>query len=186
MSESHAIVSGVAGRYASALFDLAKEAGALEAVSDDLAGIKGLIRDSADFATLINSPILSREEQMAGMQAVLQKGGANDLTARFMGVVIENRRLFVLEDFVEAFAAMLAEHRGEMTAEVASTVSLSTAQEEALRATLSAQLGRQVNLDVTIDPDLLGGLVVRVGSRMIDSSLRTKLNNLQIAMKGVG
>lgn len=186
MSESNAIVSGVAGRYASALFDLAKDAGSLDAVDGDLAELKLLSCESADFSTLIRSPILSREEQMAGMQAILKQAGADELTARFLGVVIENRRLFVLDDIVDAFAALLAEHKGEATAEVASAVSLSQAQEEALRATLTARLERQVKLDVTIDPDLLGGLVVRVGSRMIDSSLRTKLDNLQIAMKEVG
>lgn len=186
MSASNAIVTGVAGRYASALFDLAKDAGNLDAVESDLAGMKRLIRESDDFATLIKSPILSRDEQTAGMQAILSAAGASDLTTRFMGVVIENRRLFTLEDIVEAFAALLADHKGETTAEVASAVSLSQAQEEALRATLTARLGRQVILDATVDPSLLGGLVVRVGSRMIDSSLRTKLDNLQIAMKGVG
>ena len=186
MSASNAIVTGVAGRYASALFDLAKDAESLDAVESDLAGIKRLIRESAEFSTLIKSPILSREEQTAGMQAILSKAGASELTTRFMGVVIENRRLFALEDIAEAFAALLADHKGEMTAEVAAAVSLSQAQKKALRATLTGSLGRQVNLDVTVDPSLLGGLVVHVGSRMIDSSLRTKLDNLQIAMKGVG
>jgi len=179
-------VAGVAGRYASALFDLAKDAESLDAVERDLAGMKRLIRESTEFSTLIKSPILSCEEQAAGMQAILSQAGASELTTRFMGVVIENRRLSALEDIVEAFAALLADHKGEMTAEVAAAVSLSQAQKKALRATLTASLDHQVNLDVTVDPSLLGGLVVHVGSRMIDSSLRTKLDNLQIAMKGVG
>lgn len=186
MSASNAIVTGVAGRYASALFDLAKDAGNLDAVEGDIAGLKRLIGESEDFATLIRSPVLSHEEQVAGMQAILKQAGAAELTGRFLGVVIDNRRLFVLDDIIAAFDALLADHKGETTAEVASAVALSQAQEEAIRATLTARLDRQVKLDVTVDPDLLGGLVVRVGSRMIDSSLRTKLDNLQIAMKGVG
>lgn len=186
MSESNAIVSGVAGRYASALFDLAIDAGNLETINDDLASLKGFISESADFVTLIKSPILSREEQSAGLQAILERANASDLTSRFLGVVTENRRLFVLEDIIDAFGALLAEHKGETTAEVVSADALSQAQEEALRATLTARLDRQIKLEATVDPDLLGGLVVRVGSRMIDSSLRTKLDNLQIAMKGVG
>lgn len=186
MSASNAIVTGVAGRYASALFDLAEDAGNLDAVEGDIVGLKRLIGESEDFATLIRSPILSREEQAAGMQAILKQAGAAELTGRFLGVVIDNRRLFVLDDIIAAFDALLADYKGETTAEVASAVALSQAQEEAIRATLTARLDRQVKLDVTVDPDLLGGLTVRVGSRMIDSSLRTKLDNLQIAMKGVG
>lgn len=186
MSAGQSIVSGVAGRYASALFDLAKEAGALDAVSDDLVRLKQLIDEDGDLATLIKSPLYSRSEQMAAMQAVLERAAANALTVKFVGVAAENRRLFVLPDMIDAFASLLAEHRGEVTAEVASAFGLSDAQQSTLCDTLEKRLDRKVILDLSVDPTILGGLVVRVGSRMIDSSLRTKLDNLQLAMKGVG
>lgn len=186
MSAGHSIVSGVAGRYASALFDLAKEADALDAVNDDLAGLSRLINEGGDLATLIKSPLYSRAEQTNAMQAILERAGANSLTAKFLGVVADNRRLFVLPDMIDAYAGLLAEHRGEVTAEVASAFALSEAQKSTLRGTLEERLKRKVILDLSVDSTILGGLVVRVGSRMIDSSLRTKLDNLQIAMKGVG
>lgn len=186
MSAGHSIVSGVAGRYASALFDLAQEAGALDAVSDDLVDLKQLIDEGGDLTTLVKSPLYSRSEQMDAMQAVLERAGANALTVKFVGVAAENRRLFVLPDMIDAYASLLAEHRGEVTAEVASAFSLSDGQQNTLRETLEERLERKVILDLSVDSTILGGLVVRVGSRMIDSSLRTKLDNLQLAMKGVG
>ncbi len=186
MSAGHSIVSGVAGRYASALFDLAKEAGDLDAVSDDLTELQRLIDEGGDLATLVKSPLYSRGEQTAAMQAILERAGANALTVKFVGVAAENRRLFVLPDMIDAYAMLLAEHRGEVSAEVAAAYSLSERQQNTLRETLEKSLERKVILDLSVDPTILGGLVVRVGSRMIDSSLRTKLDNIQIAMKGVG
>ncbi len=186
MATQNSMTSGVAGRYASALFELAKDAGTLDAVYADLAALKTLIAESADLAKLVNSPLFSGEEQGAGMAAILDKAGANTLTKNFIGVVARNRRLFAINDMIDAFRLMLADHRGETTAEVISAQPLSPEQADALRETLTRELRSDVQIESTVDESLLGGLVVRVGSRMIDNSLRTKLSNLQLAMKGVG
>ena len=180
------IASGVAGRYASALFDLAIEADALDSIAQDLQGLKTLLKDSDDLSDLVTSPLYSREQQGAALDAVLDAAGAQDLTRRFLGVVIQNRRLFVLADIIDAYRDLLASHRGEMSAEVVSPRPLSDAQLEALQRVLADVLRSDVVVDASVDETLLGGLVVRVGSRMIDSSLRTKLDNMQLAMKGVG
>lgn len=180
------IASGVAGRYASALFDLAKEADALDSIAQDLEGLKSMLEDSDDLSDLVSSPLYSRDQQAAAMDAVLEAAGVQDLTRRFIGVVTQNRRLFVVVDIIGAYRALLANHRGEMNAEVISPRPLSDAQLEALRGVLANVLRAEVIVDASVDETLLGGLVVRVGSRMIDSSLRTKLENMQLAMKGVG
>jgi F-type H+-transporting ATPase subunit delta len=180
------IASGVAGRYASALFDLANESSALDAIAQDLQSLKTLLNESDDLAELVRSPLYSRDQQAAAIDAVLGAAGVQELTKRFIGVVIQNRRLFMLADIIDAYSALLASHRGEMSAEVISASPLSDAQVAALRGTLADALRRDVNLDASVDETLLGGLVVRVGSRMIDSSLRTKLDNMKLAMKGVG
>ena len=180
------MITGVAGRYASALFDLAKDASALDAVQADLVSLQAMIRESDDLRTVVQSPLLSRDDQSKGMAAVFERAGAHDLTKRFVAVVTQNRRLFAVRDMIDAFNAILAEFRGEMTAEVSSAHPLTDAQKSALVDTLSQELRRTIQLDVSVDGSLLGGLVVRVGSRMIDNSLRTKLSNVQTAMKGVG
>lgn len=180
------MTSGVAGRYAAALFDLARDAGALDTVHQDLTDLKRLLGESADLADLVRSPLFSRDEQTRALGAVLDKAGAGDLTKRFLSVVAKNRRLFALRGMIDAFSALLADFRGEMTAQVASAYPLTATQTEELRETLSAQLRRKIQLETTVDASLLGGLVVRVGSRMIDNSLRTKLSNMQLAMKGIG
>ena len=186
MAADTSIDSGVAGRYASALFDLAIEADSLESTAQDLEGLKGLLNDSSDLSDLVSSPLYSSEQQAAAMEAVLASAGAQDLTRRFIGVVTQNRRLFVIADIINGFGARLARHRGEMSAEVISSKPLSDTQLESLRGVLANALQSDVVVDASVDETLLGGLVVRVGSRMIDSSLRTKLDNMQIAMKGVG
>jgi len=175
------MTSGVAGRYAAALFDLAKDAGTLDTVHQDLTDLKRLLGESA-----VRSPLFSRDEQTRAIGAVLDKAGASDLTKRFLSVVAKNRRLFALRGMIDAFSVLLADFRGEMTAQVSSAYPLTATQTEELRDTLSAQLRRKIQLETTVDPSLLGGLVVRVGSRMIDNSLRTKLSNMQLAMKGIG
>ncbi|MFN3233177.1 MAG: F0F1 ATP synthase subunit delta [Alphaproteobacteria bacterium] len=186
MATQNSMSSGVAGRYAAALFELAKNAGKLDAVYGDLASFKSLIGESDDLAKLVNSPLFSREDQQAGIGTVMEKGGADELTRSFIGVVTQNRRLFALPDMIDAFRAMLADHRGETTAEVVSARPLSPEQADALRETLTRELRSDVQIESSVDDTLLGGLIVRVGSRMIDNSLRTKLSNLQLAMKGVG
>lgn len=180
------MTSGVAGRYAAALFDLAKDAGSLDTVHQDLTDLKRLLGESADLTELVRSPLFSRDEQTRAIGAVLDRAGASDLTKRFLSVVAKNRRLFALRGMIDAFTALLADFRGEMTAQVSSAYPLTVSQTEELRDTLSTQLRRKIQLETTVDPSLLGGLVVRVGSRMIDNSLRTKLSNMQLAMKGIG
>jgi F-type H+-transporting ATPase subunit delta len=179
-------VSGMAGRYASALFELALEADALDSVAVDLDGFAAMMDESEDLSRLVRSPAFSREDQMRAIDAVLNEAGASGLVRKFIGLVTQNRRLFAIGDMIRGYRALLARHRGEVTAEVASAEPLGAAQTKALAAALRERLGRDARLEARVDPGLLGGLVVRVGSKMIDTSLRTKLNNLRIAMKEVG
>jgi F-type H+-transporting ATPase subunit delta len=174
----------VAGRYALALFELARDGGALDAVAADLAAFKTLLDESADLRRLIRSPVISREDQGKALAAIAERAGFAELTARFFGVVAEHRRLFALPAMIEAYRAMLAEHKGEVGAELVSAVPLQEQQIATLAQQLSRAVGKQVMLSTRVDPGLLGGLVVRVGSRMLDASLRTKLRQLELAMKG--
>lgn len=183
MAGEEPIVAGMAGRYATALFELAQEDGALEAVEKDLVSVRGLIEGSDDMRRLVRSPVFSADEQSGAMNTLLDRLSVNPLTRKFVGLVAKNRRLFSLLDIIKAYQARLARHRGEMTATVTSAHPLSDAQVSALKATLKQSFKLDVNLSASVDPDLLGGLVVKVGSRMIDSSLKTKLDNLQLAMK---
>lgn len=184
MPEASANASGLAGRYASALFELAEEHETLDALAEDLQGLRQLLRDSPEFVRLIRSPVLSRDEQGRAIAAIGEKAGLNDLTRRFLGVLAQKRRLFVLPEVIEAYAAMLAVHRGEVSAELISAVELSDEQITTVRDQLAKVVGQSVNLSTEVDPNLLGGLIVRVGSRMIDASLRSKLHQLELAMKG--
>lgn len=176
--------SGLAGRYASALFSLAREQDALDAVAGDLSSFKQLIGESGDLRRLIKSPVLSRAEQRAAITAVAERGGAHDLTRKFVGLLAEKRRLFALPDVIEAYAQMLAAHRGEIQAEVLSAVPLTDEQRATVARQLTEAAGQKVQIRTEVDPSLLGGLIVRVGSKMIDASLRTKLHQLELAMKG--
>jgi F-type H+-transporting ATPase subunit delta len=176
-------VSGVAGRYATALFELAEAQGALDAVAADLGKISAMLAASEDLTRLVRSPLFSAEEQGRAFSAVLDKAGISGLVKNFAGLVIKNRRLFALADMISAYGALLAQKRGEVTAQVTSAHPLGDAQVESLKAALKAATGRDVRIDTKVDAGLLGGLIVKVGSRMIDSSLRTKLNSLKIAMK---
>ena len=185
MAAGTSLASGLAGRYATALFELGVERKALDGIAADLAAVKAMIADSGDLRRLLRSPVLTREEQGAALEVLLERAGAGDLVKRFVGTVARNRRLFVLDQMIDAFAAMLADHRGEITAEVASAKPLSDDQVSALSRTLAELAGRDVKLDATVDAGLIGGLVVRLGSRMFDSSIRTKLRKLELAMKGV-
>ncbi len=179
-------VGGLAGRYAAALYDIAETAGTLDAVANDLRALRAMITESADLRRLIASPVLDRADQAKAMRALLERGGANDLTLRFVGVVTDNRRLFALPQIIEAYLRRLAERRGEVVAHVASAKALSPAQVERVTETLRRGLGSKVVVDLAVDPGLIGGLVVRVGSKLVDDSLRSKLLRLQLAMKGVG
>jgi F-type H+-transporting ATPase subunit delta len=174
----------LAGRYAVALFELAEDRDALDPVAADLATLRSLLDDSADLRRLIRSPVLSREEQGRGLVALGERAGFGPLTRRFLGLLAHKRRLFVLPEIIAAYLAMLGEHKGEISAELTSAVALSEEQVVAVRGKLTAAMGHTVTLATAVDPALLGGLVVRVGSRMIDASLRTKLQRLELAMKG--
>jgi len=186
VAREHTGLSGLAGRYALALLELAEEARALDEVADDLRGLRGLIAQSADLRRLIHSPLISRADQAAAMAAILDKAGVGDLTRRFVLIVAGNRRLFALAEMIDAFLADLARRRGEVTAHVTSAAELSAEQRDALIDALKAKVGSKVKVEVEVDRSLIGGLIVKVGSRMIDSSLRGKLRRLQLVMKGVG
>lgn len=183
MSSDLAPATGVAGRYATALFDLALEANALETVEADLQTLKDVINASEDLKKFLKSPIYGRDEQEKAIGAIAQKTGFGALTTNFLLLVAKNRRLFALEDMIAAFAANAARHRGEISAEATTAAPMNGDQEKALRMEIEAMVGKAVNLDTKVDPDLLGGLVVKIGSKMIDSSLRTKLNRLKTVMK---
>lgn len=178
--------SELAARYSTALFELADESKALDQVAGDLAALKQILAESADLRRLVRSPVISRADQGRAMAAVLDKAGISDLTRRFVGLVAKNRRLFALSAMIDAFLAELRRRRGEATAHVTAARPLSDAQLKAVTEALRRSAGNKVSVDVTVDPQLLGGMIVRYGSRMIDSSLRTKLNKLQIAMKASG
>jgi len=177
--------SGLAGRYATAAFDLALEESALDSLAADFAGLKKLLAENPDLNRLVRSPSFSREAQVKGMKAVLEKAGASSLMRRIVLLLAQKGRLFTLTDVIRAFENMVARHKGEIAAEVTSARALSDAETAELKSVLKSKLGREPQLTALIDPKLLGGLVVRVGSRMIDSSLRTKLSELRAAMKGI-
>lgn len=178
--------AGLAARYAAALFDLADESKQLDGVADDLRAIRALIAESAELRRLVRSPVLTRAEQARAMAAVLEKAGTSDLVRRFVGLVAENRRLFALTDMIEAYLSELARRRGEVTASVTSAALLSDAQTAALTEALRRAVGGKVSIESHTDSSLIGGLVVKVGSRMVDSSLKSKLQRLKLVMKGVG
>ncbi|MBN9672864.1 F0F1 ATP synthase subunit delta [Roseibium aggregatum] len=186
MTDNVSLVSGVAQRYASALLDLAEGEGATADVERDLTAFEGMLAESEDLVRLVNSPVFSVEEQLAALTALLEKAGISGLAANFVKLAAKNRRLFVLPGMIKAFRVLLAEKRGEETAEVTTAAPLSDEHVAALKEALAASLGKTVNIAAKVDPALIGGLVVKVGSRMIDTSLRTKLNSLKFAMKEVG
>jgi F-type H+-transporting ATPase subunit delta len=178
-------VTSLAERYAGALFDLADQRRALDEVASDLRELRAMMQASGDFVRLIRSPVLSREEQAGGIAAIAERAGLSVLTRNFLGVVAHNRRLFAVPAMIEAFLAELAKRRGEVTAQVTAAQALSQAQLEALSQELRRGLGSRVSLDVRVDTTLIGGIVVRLGSRMIDASIKSKLQRLQFAMKSV-
>ena len=178
--------SGVAGRYATALFELALEQGVLNDVAADLDTFNRALDASNDLMRLVKSPVFSAEEQTKALAAVLERIGIGGLARNFLLLAAKNRRLFALPDMIGAFRGLLARHRGETSATVIAAEKLTDAQTAALKQALKSALGKDVLLEQRVDPSLLGGLIVKVGSRMIDSSLRTRLNSLKVAMKEVG
>ena len=180
------IVSGVAQRYAGALFELALEANALDAVASDLEAFGRLVEESADLARLVRSPVFAADAQVRAVSAVLARAGISGLAANLIKIAAQNRRLFVVPDMIKAYRALLAAHRGEATADVVSAAPLSDAQVSALKDALRGVTGgKDVKLVSSVDPSLIGGLIVKVGSRMIDTSLKTKLTSLKVALKEV-
>jgi F-type H+-transporting ATPase subunit delta len=180
------MMASMAGRYAAALFELAKEERQLPQVEADLRSFRAMLDDSADLRRLVRSPVISADDQSKALGAILGRAGCSPLTANFFKLIARNRRLFAAADMIRNFRALLARERGEVSADVASAHPLNPAQLNALKDALRVQIGKDVQVNTRVDPNLLGGLVVKVGSRMIDSSLRTKLNNLKVAMKGLG
>lgn len=178
--------TGLAERYATALFELAEAANALDDTAAELQQLEALVRESGDLTRLIRSPVIGRAEQKRAMEVILQQAGASPLVQRFIGVLAQNRRLFVLPDVITAFTNRLAARRGETKAEVTSARPLTDTQMAAITDALRQGVGTKVALSTRIDPSLLGGLIVKVGSRMVDSSLKTKLLRLSLAIKGIG
>ena len=176
--------TGLAGRYANAVFELAQEEKAVDLLADDFTALSRLIGESRDLARLIKAPVYSREEQGKAIKAVLEKMGASALATQFVLTLAAKRRLFALPDIIRAYERLVAQLKGEVRAEVTSARPLSEAETAQLKSVLKAKLGREPRLQTFVDPSLLGGLVVRVGSRMIDSSLSTKLNGIRSAMRG--
>ena len=184
MENSAGIQASLAGRYASALFDLASEAGNVTAVESDLDKLGTALAESGDLSALIRNPEVSRSDLGKAMSALADLLGLDSLTRNFLGVLSQNRRLGDLPDMIRAFSTIAAAQRGEVTADVASAHPLSDAQVNALQEKLKAREGRTVKVKTHVDPDLLGGLVVTIGSKRIDGSIRTRLNSLAQAMKG--
>jgi F-type H+-transporting ATPase subunit delta len=180
------IVSGMAGRYATALFELALAENAVDAVEGDLDRLDALITDNADLDRLIRSPVFTAVEQSRALTAILDKAGIGGLTAKFLKVVASNRRLFAVRDMIKAFRTLAARHKGEVTAQVTFAEQPSDRHLAAVKEAIDAVTKKNVQVDVKVDPSIIGGLVVKLGSRMVDTSLRTKLNALKLAMKEAG
>jgi F-type H+-transporting ATPase subunit delta len=177
------LLAGVAARYAAALFDLAQETRATDAVKADLERFDALIEQTPDLARLVRSPVFSSEDQLKALAPILERSGIGGLAAQFVKLSAANRRLFAIRDMVRAYRELVAREKGEATANVTVAEQLKPEHLAALRDALKAVSGKEVDLDVKIDPAIIGGLVVKLGSRMVDASLRTKLNAMKHAMK---
>lgn len=186
VAQSDQTVSGVPGRYATALFELAREDQAVDQVGADLAKFQALLDESEDLSRLVRSPVFSAEDQVSALQAICEKAGIKSLALNFIKLAAQNRRLFVLSDMIKAYRTLVAQSKGEISAEVTSAETLSSKHLDDLKAAIKASVGRDVHLSTRVDSSILGGLIVKVGSRMVDNSLKTKLQNLKIAMKGTG
>ena len=184
MENSGGIQASLSGRYATALFELARDSKTLATVEVSLGTVRQALTESADFKALTTSPLISRANAGKAVAGVAKSLGLDATTTSFLGVLAENRRLNQLPAIIRSFRALAASHRGETTAEVISAHPLTDAQVSELKQQLRTRLGRDVSVDLSVDPSLLGGLVVKIGSQMIDSSIKTRLNSLAHAMKG--
>src|SRR5215831_3065389 len=175
----------MAGRYATALFELARDEKAVDAVKNELDQFDALVNESADLNRLVRSPVFDADEQLKALSAILARAGITGLTANFLRVITSNRRLFAVRDMIRAYRALVAQHKGEVTAQVTVAEKLSDKNLDALKSALkSVTGGKEIDLDVKVEPTIIGGLIVKVGSRMVDGSLRTKLNSIKLTMKG--
>ncbi|MEX3011648.1 F0F1 ATP synthase subunit delta [Hoeflea sp. TYP-13] len=186
MADTSSLISGVAERYASSLFDLALEANSEKAVAEELNRLESLIDSSDDLKRLITSPVFSADDQFKAIAAIADKAGFTGLVGNFLRVVAKNRRLFAVPGIIRAYRVIEAKYRGEVSAEVSSAHELTAAQETELKAALKSVTGKDVAIHVTVDPSIMAGLIVKVGSRQIDTSLRSKLSTLKLALKEVG
>ena len=186
MAGENPSVSGMSGRYATALFELARDERSIDAVRADLDRFEALLSESADLRRLVRSPVFSADAQSKALAAVLDKAGISGISANFLKVLTANRRLFAVGDAIRGFRALVARFRDEATADVTVAEKLSDKNLDALKAALKSVTGKDVALNVNVDPSIIGGLMVKLGSRMIDSSLRTKLNSIKHAMKEAG
>lgn len=186
MAETSSLISGVAQRYAGSLFDLALEANSVAQVEKDLGRFEALIDGSPELKRLIVSPVFSSGDQVKAISAILTKAKIGGLVNNFLRLVAQNRRLFSVPAMIQSFRQIATAHRGEVAADVTSAHALTAAQQTELKATLKSVAGKDVTINVTIDPSILGGLIVKLGSRQIDTSLRTKLSSLKLALKEVG
>ena len=184
MDISGGIQASLAGRYALALFELARDEKQLESVTASLAGIRQALAESDEFRALTTSPLIGRDESARAVAATADAMALDPITRNFLGVVARNRRLSQLGAIIRAFNLLAARHRGEITAEITSAHALDDDQIDAIKANLRTRMGREIAVDLSVDPAILGGLVVKIGSQMIDGSIRTKLNALAHAMKG--
>ena len=185
MSEPASISTGIAARYATAVFDLAKETNSVKAIEADVEALDTALADSADFNALIQSPIYSRDEQGTAIAAIAAKMGLSETMINALALMASKRRLFVLPQLVATLRAAIAEDKGEVTADVTAAKAMTKAQQDKLAKALKAAVGKDVKINVAVDESLIGGLVVKVGSKMIDSSIRSRLNALQNSMKEV-
>ena len=186
MAAEPAGISGLAERYAAALFELADERHALDAVANDMRELRAMLQASGDLMRLVRSPVLSRGEQGKAMAALAEDAKLSKLSADFIAIVARNRRLFAVPAMIEAYLDKLAARRGEVTAEVIAAQALTKTQEDALAEQLRRVVGGRVTMDLRVDPSLLGGMVVKIGSRMVDGSLKGQLHRLQLSMRGIG
>ena len=184
MDISSGIQASLAGRYALALFELARDEKKLESVGASLASVRRALAESEDLRTLVSSPLVDRAEAVRAIGAVGEAMKLDPLTRNFLGVLARNGRLRQLENVIRAYNMLSARHRGEITAEVTSARPLDDDQVQAIRRNLADRMGRDIALELNVEPEILGGLVVKIGSQMIDGSIRTKLNNLAHAMRG--
>jgi F-type H+-transporting ATPase subunit delta len=179
-------ISSLAERYATALFELADERHALDETANDLRQLRAMLHDSGDLMRLVRSPVLSRTEQGKAIEALAEQAALSQLTHDFLAIVARNRRLFAVPAMIEAYLEKLAARRGQVTAEVVAAQPLSDAQQGALSDQLHRAVGSRVTIDLRVDPGLLGGMIVKIGSRMVDGSLKGQLQRLELAMKGIG